>query len=441
MSDPLSLLLVAFFLFMNGFFVVAEFALVRVRKSQLQISADEGLSGAESAIKVAENVNAYLSACQLGITIASLALGWLGEPAVSHLLHPLFDLMGLSPAASSAVSVAVGFIVITALHIVIGELIPKSLAIFSTEKYARLTAFALICFYRLTAPVMWLFNSTTNLVMKLLGHDVHNEHEAYTSDEIRLLIYESTESGLIDPEQNEIVDNVFELYSRDVASIMTPRTVVVCLDRELSAEENMKIVRDNKFTRYPVCTGDKDHIDGFIHIKDIFFNESKGSYENIDTINGLPLRPLAAVPETLPVIKLLEIMREKETKIIMVVDEYGGTMGIVTISDIMDHLMGTMDDEHIKNRKNRIIASGENSSIIHGSLSIDNLEEIIGFIPDEADDCDTAAGLILNVFGAIPQEGESVSIADNDRQITFTVLSMNGLTIEEIEVKITSCQM
>ena len=234
MSDPLSLLLVAFFLFMNAFFVVAEFALVRVRKSQLQISAEEGRSGAESAIKVAENVNAYLSACQLGITIASLALGWLGEPAVSHLLHPLFDLLGLSESAASAVSVAVGFVVITALHIVVGELIPKSLAIFSTEKYARLTAFALICFYRLTAPVMWVFNSTTNLVMKLLGHDVQNEHEAYTSDEIRLLIDESTESGLIDPEQNELVDNIFELYSREVSSIMTPRTMLICLDREMT---------------------------------------------------------------------------------------------------------------------------------------------------------------------------------------------------------------
>lgn len=429
MSDPLSLLLVAFFLFMNAFFVVAEFALVRVRKSQLQISAEEGRSGAEAAIKVAENVNAYLSACQLGITIASLALGWLGEPAVSHLLHPLFDLMGLSEGASSAVSVAVGFIVITALHIVVGELIPKSLAIFSTEKYARLTAFALICFYRLTAPVMWVFNSTTNLVMKLLGHDVQNEHEAYTSDEIRLLIDESTESGLIDPAQNELVDNIFELYSREVSSIMTPRTMIVCLDRELTPEENMEIVRKHKFTRYPVCTGDKDHIDGFLHIKDIYFDDSRHD------IGNLPVRPIAAVPENLTISRLLEIMREKETKIVMVVDEYGGTMGIVTFSDIVEHLMGTMDDEHIKIRKNRTVSSGKDSSVVHGSMSIDTLEDIIGFLPDEADDCDTAAGLLLNLFGAIPSEGESVSITGPDREVTFTVLSRKGLTIEDIEIK------
>lgn len=429
MSDPLSLLLVAFFLFMNAFFVVAEFALVRVRKSQLQISAEEGRSGAESAIKVAENVNAYLSACQLGITIASLALGWLGEPAVSHLLHPLFDLLGLSESAASAVSVAVGFVVITALHIVVGELIPKSLAIFSTEKYARLTAFALICFYRLTAPVMWVFNSTTNLVMKLLGHDVQNEHEAYTSDEIRLLIDESTESGLIDPEQNELVDNIFELYSREVSSIMTPRTMLICLDREMTPEENMETVRKHKFTRYPVCTGDKDHIDGFLHIKDIYFDDSRHD------IGSLPVRPIAAVPENLTISRLLEIMREKETKIVMVVDEYGGTMGIVTFSDIVDHLMGSMDDEHIKTSKNRTVSSGKDSTVIHGSMSIDTLEDIIGFLPDEADDCDTAAGLLLNLFGAIPSQGESVSITGPETEVTFTVLSRKGLTIEDIEIK------
>ena len=158
MPVGLSLILVVFFLFMNAFFVVAEFALVRVRKSQLQIAEEEGRSGAKAALRVANNVNAYLSACQLGITLASLALGWLGEPAVSELIHPALGLLNLPKSVISAIAVAIGFALITALHIVVGELIPKSLAIFSTDRYARMTAPLLVWFYRLTAPIMWLFN-------------------------------------------------------------------------------------------------------------------------------------------------------------------------------------------------------------------------------------------------------------------------------------------
>ena len=214
MSTALSLILVVFFLFMNAFFVVAEFALVRVRKTQLQIAVDEGRAGAKAALRIANNVNSYLSACQLGITLASLALGWLGEPAVSELIRPGLAALGVSEAAVSAVAVAAGFAFVTALHIVVGELIPKSLAIFSTDRYARLTALPLVWFYRITAPVMWLFNSVTNGVMKLMGHDIASEQEVYTGEEIQLLIDESTESGLINPKQNELVKDRFFIWSR-----------------------------------------------------------------------------------------------------------------------------------------------------------------------------------------------------------------------------------
>lgn len=216
MSGPVSLLIVAFLIFMNAFFVAAEFSLVRVRESRLHMSVAEGKPGAKSALKVAENVNDYLSACQLGITIASLALGWIGEPAVSKLIYPITEFLGMSERAASVTSVAVGFIVITILHIVAGELIPKSLAIVSTEKFARLTAFTLIGFYYMTYVVMWLFNSITRVSMKIMGYEMKDEDEAFTSDEIMLLMDQSTESGLIDPEQNRSIDNLFELDSRAV---------------------------------------------------------------------------------------------------------------------------------------------------------------------------------------------------------------------------------
>ena len=182
MPVALSLFLVLFFLLMNAFFVAAEFSLVRVRKSQVEILVDEDRSGAKYTKLVADNVNAYLSACQLGITLASLALGWLGEPAVSQLIEGPLLAIGLPEAAIHGIAIAIGFVVITALHIVVGELIPKSLAIFSTERYALFTATPLVWFYRITYPIMWLFNSITNGVMKLLGHDIANEHEVYTED-------------------------------------------------------------------------------------------------------------------------------------------------------------------------------------------------------------------------------------------------------------------
>lgn len=433
MSTALSLVLVVFFLFMNAFFVVAEFALVRVRKTQLQLAAEEGRAGAKAALLVANNVNSYLSACQLGITLASLALGWLGEPAVSELIRPGLAALGMSEAAVSAVAVALGFAIVTALHIVAGELIPKSLAIFSTDRYARLTALPLVWFYRMTAPVMWLFNSVTNGVMKLMGHDTANEQEVYTGEEIQLLIDESTENGLINPRQNEFIDNIFDLYNKEISEIMTPRTEMVCFDLELPYDENLDMIRQYKYTRYPVCIGSKDCIEGFVHIKDLYWNE--------DNIKGkdyarLPIRTVAAVSEFLPVDRLMQIMQEKRTKFALVVDEYGGTSGIVTMSDIMKKIIGNGDDEYIQSRESEIVPVTENTFIIDGGLSADETIEIIGFRPELTDECDTAAGLMLTIFDRIPKKGDTAVVTKDRIRAEFEILAMEKHRIDRIGIKI-----
>ena len=330
MPVGLSLLLVLFFLLMNAFFVVAEFSLVRVRKSQVDMLVEEGRPGSKYAQLIANNVNAYLSACQLGITLASLALGWLGEPAVSALFHPLFTLLGVPDSVNFAVSVAIGFCLVTALHIVVGELIPKSLAIFSTEKYALFTAAPLVWFYRLTFPIMWLFNSITNGVVRLMGHDPADEHDVYTEEEIRLLIDESTENGLIDSEQNEFVDNIFDIADKDVEAIMTPRPDMVCLGLEDSLEENLRVVEEHKFTRFPVYRKDKDDIVGFVHIKDLYRLDEHA------TMADIRIRRIVAAPESMPVVKLLQLLKKEKTKIAIVVDEHGGTSGVVTMGDIFE---------------------------------------------------------------------------------------------------------
>ena len=428
MPVALSLFLVLFFLLMNAFFVAAEFSLVRVRKSQVEILVDEDRSGAKYTKLVADNVNAYLSACQLGITLASLALGWLGEPAVSQLIEGPLLAIGLPEAAIHGIAIAIGFVVITALHIVVGELIPKSLAIFSTERYALFTATPLVWFYRITYPIMWLFNSITNGVMKLLGHDIANEHEVYTDEEIKLLIDESTESGLIDPEQNEYVDNIFDLGDKDAEAIMTPRTNVICLDLEDSLEENLALIMQYKYTRYPVCRGNKDRIVGFVHVKDLY------TLPPDSTMEDLRIRTIQAVPEGIPIAKLLQILQAKHTKIAVVIDEHGGTSGIITMSDIMEQIVGRIDDEYAHGGSEDVVRLDDGSYLVDGSMAIDEVEELIGFEPEEASECETTGGLLLSLFDRIPEEGDSVTIEHDDRKATFTVVDMDRHRIDKVRV-------
>ena len=424
MPIGLSLVLVVVFLAMNAFFVIAEFAMVRVRPSQIEMAVEAGKPGAVAAQRVTGNVNAYLSACQLGITLASLALGWLGEPAFSALIRPLLEPIGMPEGAISAIAIAIGYILMTTLHVVAGELIPKSFAIFATEAWALRTARPLVWFYRLTFPVMWLFNSITNGVVRLTGHDPENEREVYTDEEIKLLIDESTESGLIDPAANEYVDNIFDIGDKDAEAIMTPRTDVVCLDLEDSLEENLAAVRNYKFTRYPVCRESKDRIVGFVHVKDLYTAPDAKSVED------LRIRPITAVPEGLSVAKLLATLQAEHTKIAVVVDEHGGTSGIVTMSDVMEQIVGRVDDEYMHGDDGSVVEIAPGDYLIDGSLPIDEVVELIGFSPAEANECETAGGLLLALFDRIPDEGDETDC----ETAHFTIEEMDNLRVEKIRV-------
>ncbi len=430
MYTAICLLLVLFFLLMNAFFVVAEFALVRVRRSQIDMAVAEKRRGAEAARDVTTHINAYLSACQLGITLASLAIGWLGEPAVSAVLEAPLLAWGFPEAAVYPICVAVGFFIVTTLHVVVGELIPKSFAIFSTEKYALHTAGPLRVFYRITYPVMVIFNGITNGVMRLFGHDPADEHEVYTGEEIKLLIDESTENGLIGAEENEFVDNIFDLGDKDAEGIMTPRTDVICLNLEDSLEENLELIRQYKYSRYPVCNGSKDHLVGFVHTKDLVDMP-------LDTpLSEWNIRELPPVPEGIPIAKLLETMQEGRTKICVVVDEHGGTAGIVTMSDIMEQIVGRIDDEYVHDTDDDIEQLPDGTYQVNGTLAIDDLVELLGFTPEDASDVETAGGLLLSLFDRIPDAGDVVVLEDRGTKVTFTVLAMDRLRIDRILVAI-----
>ena len=428
-----SFVLVAFFLAMNAFFVIAEFAMVRVRPSQIDLALQEGKPGAKAAKKVTANVNAYLAACQLGITLASLALGWLGEPAFSALVRPALEPLGLSSTAISSIAIAIGYILMTTLHVVVGEQIPKSFAIFSTERWALRTAGVLVVFYRVTYPIMLVFNALTSGAVRLAGHDPANDREVYTDEEIKLLIDESTESGLIDPAQNEYVDNIFDIGDKDAEAIMTPRTDVICLDLEDSLEENLQHIRNYKFTRYPVCRGSKDRIVGFVHVKDLYTARAAKEVED------LRIRPIEAVPEGISVSKLLALLQRKHTKIAVVVDEHGGTSGIVTMSDVMEQIVGSMPDEYAHGDNGNTVEIAPGNYLIDGSMPIDEVVELIGFEPEEANECETAGGLLLALFDRIPEEGDEIEarldVDEGDApHAHFTVAQMDKLRIDKIRV-------
>ncbi len=432
-SIALSLVLVVLFLLMNAFFVIAEFALVRVRRSQVELAVSEGKGGAKNALEITNNVNAYLSACQLGITLASLALGWLGEPVFAALIRPLFELFNAPEAVISIAAVALGYFIMTTLHVVVGELIPKSLAIFSTEKYALMTATPLMWFYKITYPIMWLFNSMTNGVVRLLGHDPANEHEVYTGDEIKILIDESTESGLIDPEQNEFVDNVLDLGDKDAESIMTPRTDIVFLDIDDSLEENMATIHNYKYTRYPVCDGSPDRIVGFVHIKDLY------GLSTDTPMRDWKIRELPAVPETMGIARLIDVLQDERTEICLVVDEHGGTAGIVTLTDIMEQIVGRIDDEYRHDAEDKVIELPDGTMVIDGGMPTDELVELLGFAPEDSERVETAAGLMLMLMDRIPKEGDTVRIehetATRAMEATFTVVAMDRLRVDKIAVE------
>lgn len=433
MSIAINLVLVVLFLAMNAFFVIAEFAMVRVRPSQVEMALAQNKRGAKAAKQVTSNVNAYLAACQLGITLASLALGWLGEPAFSAIVRPILAPAGMPDAIIASISVAIGYLLMTTLHVVVGEQIPKSFAIFSTEKWVLRTAGVLVWFYRITYPIMFVFNALTRGAVRLAGHDPDKEHEVYTDEEIKLLIDESTESGLIDPEQNEIVDNVFDIGEKDAEAIMTPRTDLVCLDLDDSLEDNLKQVRNYKFTRYPVCRGSKDRIVGFVHVKDLY------TAPKTERLEDLRIRPIEAVPEGISVGKLLATLQRKRTKIAVVVDEHGGTAGIVTMSDIMEQIVGRFDDEYAHDEGSGIVEVAEDDYLVDGSLPIDDIVELIGFEPAEADECETAGGLLLALFDRIPKEGDTVDAVEGDpegKRAHFMVVDMDNLRIDKIRMTV-----
>lgn len=406
MSDPLPILmdgiLILLLVFLNGFFVAAEFAMVKVRTSRIDILVSDGNIRARFASMLTNNLDAYLSACQLGITLASLGLGWIGEPTIKELIEPLLLKVGSNEAVIETISFAIAFSLITLLHIVLGELAPKTIAIRKSEEVTMWTAIPLIVFRKIMFPFIWFLNGTANFLLKRIGVEPASEHDsAHTEEEIRILMKESHKSGLIDNTELTLVDNIFDFAETHAREIMIPRTEMVCLYANLSFEENKAIALKEMLTRYPVCDGDKDNIIGFVHIKDILkiFNTSEADLIQIT-------RPITTVPDSMQISSLLKLMQKNRTQIAILIDEYGGTSGLVTLEDIMEEIVGEIQDEFDEERAD-IELRDDLSHSINGLMLIQEVNSYFG-TTIESDDYDTIGGWMYAQIEITPTQDQIV---------------------------------
>lgn len=415
-----------FLVALNAFFVAAEFSLVKVRKTRLAELSESGSRQATVALDVTSKLDTYLSASQLGITLASLGLGWLGEPAIATLLHPLFkNIVKWDLVLTHTVSMILAFLIITFLHIVLGELVPKSIAIQDAEGTALKTAGPLKAFYKIFYPVIRALNGLSNIVLKIWGIEPANEADlAHTEEELRMLVDASQRHGILDKMEGKLLDNVFEFSDRVVSEVMVPRQDMVCLYIQDSMEEVRKVVREFGHTRYPLCDDDKDNVIGLVHMRDLM---SLGETPEIQTISQVK-RDILIVPEGMPISHLVQKMRSQRTHIAVVVDEFGGTAGMVTIEDLMEELVGEIYDEFENSEQSEIIKLAEGEYLINGRVLLDDVSDLLRVVLEE-ETVSTIGGYVFNRLGRKPAKGDSVEFDG----YSFIVVEVVGFRITRVK--------
>lgn len=383
--------LVIFFLLiaLTTVFVGSEFALVKVRSTRIEQLAEEGNRSAKIVKKMIANLDYYLSACQLGITVTSLGLGWLGEPTFEKLLHPLFNLLQLPDALTTTISFVISFIVVTYLHVVLGELAPKSIAIQHTEKLALTYARPLYYFGNIMKPLIWLMNGSARVIIRMLGVDPDAQTDAMSEEEIKIIINNSYNGGEINQTELNYMQNIFSFDERHAKDIMVPRTQMVTLNEPFNVHELLETIKEHQFTRYPITEdGDKDHIKGFINVKEFLTEYASGKPIKINNyIHELPM-----ISETTRISDALVRMQREHVHISLIIDEYGGTAGILTMEDILEEIVGEIRDEFDDDEVNDIVKLGEDTYQINGRVLLDDLNEKFNIEFKDSEDIDTIGG-------------------------------------------------
>lgn len=411
----------------NGFFVAAEFAIVKVRATQIETSLDPSSHRARIAKEIIGHLDAYLSATQLGITLTSIGLGWIGEPAVSRMMLPLLDFFQVtSPQAIHTISFAVGFSTITFLHITLGELAPKSAAIQYPTGTTLLISYPLRLFYLIFKPIISMLNDSANLMLRGIGIRAASGDElGHSEEEIRLLLAHGQKSGVIDATEYRLIENIFDFTETSVKEIMVPRTGVFALDLDKPFEENLKDAVESGYTRIPVFKEDIDHIVGILYMKDILRLEDKTKEVRLESI----LRAVHFTPETTSISRLMQNFMQQRFHMAVVIDEFGGTSGILTLENILEKIVGQIQDEYDE-EKSDVESQSDGSFLVASKIRVEEFNRAFQANIPQDQDYETLGGFLNDQAGHIPHMGEEIRYGN----LTFKVTRKSPKQVQQVRV-------
>ncbi|MVZ62862.1 hemolysin family protein [Sphingobacterium humi] len=416
-----------FLVLANGFFVAAEFAIVKVRASQIELQAKSGSKVAQIAKNITEHLDGYLAATQLGITLASLALGWVGEAVMTQIVHQIFGWFNVELSGKLATNLGhvLAFSIITFLHIVFGELAPKSIAIQKPVATTMRIALPLQFFYYIFRPIIWCLNGFANFLLRLIGIQVSAHEASHSSEELQYLLEKGKESGALNNSEHELIKNVFDFNERMVKNIMVPRTKIVAIEQSESAEEFIETVTEEGYSRIPIYDDNIDQIVGVVHTKDILPLLVKGKEVVLRNIMRKPY----FIPESKKINDLMTEFQQKRIQIAFVLDEFGGTAGMVTLEDIVEELVGEIQDEY--DEETPVVEQiSETEFMVDAGASVHDANGYLPLELPESSDYDTIAGLVSHVFERIPDVGDS----KEELGYCFTIMKKTQQNIEYVKL-------
>lgn len=426
-----NLFVIAFLLFSNGFFVASEFAMVKVRKTRIEQLVNEGNHNAKIALEAIKDLDKFIAAVQLGVTISSIGLGWVGEGTLAHLIEPLFAFLpGISQTiATHTMSVSIAFALITFFHVVIGELIPKSIALEFTEKTALVVARPMQIITFIFNPFIWLLNGFGNLVLKAFNiPHTHKGSLVHSTEELDMLVNASYNGGVLNETEKEMLHNVFKFSDLTAKQVMIPRTDMVCIPIDMPMEELNKLAAESQYTRYPVYEEDIDHITGLVHVKDLYSLSIKDEVCPIAKIQ----REVLMVPETITMDNLVLEFKKRKGQMAIVIDEFGGTSGLITLEDVLEEIFGEVQDEFDEEEECDIKEVAPNTFLANSMMRLDEFAEFFQIDEKEIDDedIDTIGGLVVKLLGRLAEVNDTVTF----NNLTFVVKEVDGARITKLEI-------
>lgn len=427
--------IIAVLLLLNGYFVAAEFAFVKVRKTRMEELNEEGNFDAKLALETLKDLDEFIAAVQVGVTVASIGIGWVGEPTIAKMLVPVFDILpqGVQTVAAHTISTVVVFLVITFLHVLIGEQVPKCIALQYPEKISLGTAKSMRAMIWICKPFVWLLTKTGSLILKIFKIDhVKAGGLVHSMEEIDMLINDSYDGGMLNETEKDMLHNVVKFSDLTAKQVMVPRTDMACISSDMSMNEVYQFAAENQYTRYPVYEQDNiDHILGFIHVKDLYANSIEESEVSMEKL----IRPILLVPETITMDNLVLEFKKRKAQIAIVVDEFGGTSGLITLEDLLEEIFGDVQDEFDEEEEFEIKKVGEDTFLVDAMMRLDDFCEYFELkdkdIEDYDEDIDTVAGLVVKLLGRIAEEGDRAEFND----LLFIVKETDGARIAMLVVK------